>query len=113
MAATNMLFPFWEEEFGTDTNSSAEGSPSAEDVRAGLSEGLAIVSEIFGVVIGIVGNVAILADGTEVPVSDLGPTTAGAEPLPPEPDEWIEGVPNVATLGLGLVALLGVIMVLK
>jgi len=110
MAATNA--PFWVTDF-TMEDTTTEGSPSADDVRAALSDGLAVFSEIFGVVIDVVGNVAILADGSEVPVSSLGNTTAGEEPIEPEKEEWIEGVPNTATLGLGLVALVLVAAVLR
>ena len=109
MSATNA--PFWV--IPTGEGESPAGSPSPEDVQAGISAGLQVFSEIFGLVVGIVGNIAVLADGTRVPVSELGVTTVNEEPLPPENEEWIEGVPNVATIGFGLLALLGVALVLK
>ena len=91
-----------------DGGETAAGSPSPEDVAEGLALGMSIVSEVFGVVVAVVGGIATLADGTEVPVEALGTTTAGGAPLPPE--TWIPGVPNVAAIGLGIV---GLVLLLK
>lgn len=108
MAATNA--PFWITNFGNEEDVSSE-SPSPDDVRKGIQEGLSIFSEIFGAVVGIVGDIAILADGTQVPVAELGVTYANDEPLPPA--TWIEGVPNAATLALGIGAVVLLVAVLR
>lgn len=82
----------------------ASGSPSASDVEEKLALGLNVFSIGFGVVVSIAGGIATLANGEQVPVSSLGPTTANNAPLDADPETWIEGVPNVAVLGLGALA---------
>lgn len=85
------------------------GSPSESSVEDKLAQGAAVFSTVWGVVVSVAGGIATLASGQEVPVSSLGPVTADNDPIPPDSEEWIEGVPNVAVLGLG--ALLAVILV--
>jgi len=94
----------WDEVGVLEEGAGSQGSPSPEDIAAGLDQGLVIFSKVFGVVVSVVGGIATLADGRQVPVAELGVTTAGGEELPPE--SWIEGVPNVAVLGIGAVLLI-------
>ena len=85
------------------------GSPSESSVEDKLAQGAAVFSTVWGVVVSVAGGIATLENGEQVPVSSLGPTTADGDPLDAAPETWIEGVPNVAVLGLG--ALLAVILV--
>ena len=94
----------WNDVPDMGNDDSAGTAPSPEDVSAALDQGLGVFSKIFGVVVSVAGGIATLEDGTQVPVAELGDTAAGGELLAPAP--WIAGVPNVATIGLGLVALI-------
>jgi hypothetical protein len=85
------------------------GSPSESSLEDKLAQGASVFSTVWGVVVSTAGGIATLASGQQVPVSSLGPVTADNDPIPPDPEEWIEGVPNVAVLGLG--ALFAVILV--
>ena len=98
----------WDDVPDMGGDDSAGSAPSPEDVSAALDQGLVVFSKIFGTVVSVVGGIATLADGTQVPVAELGDTAAGGELLAPAP--WIAGVPNVATIGFGLV---GLILLLK
>jgi len=94
----------------------SEESPSPEQVIDAINQGVEVFSSLFGAIVGVVQTasgetVAVTAGGEEVPVQELGPTYAGGEKI--EPETWIEGVPNTATLGLGLVALVLVAAVLR
>ena len=94
----------------------SEESPSPEQVADAINQGVEVVSSLVGAIVGIVQNasgeaVAVTASGEEVPGEDLGTTYADGEKI--EPETWIEGVPNTATLGLGLVALVLVAAVLR
>ncbi len=80
------------------------GSPNESSLEDKLNQGAAVFSTVWGVVVSVAGGIATLANGTEIPVSSLGPVTADADPIPPDPETWIEGVPNVAVLGLGALA---------
>jgi hypothetical protein len=87
----------------------ASGSPSASEVEERLALGFSVFSTALGLVVSVVNGIATLENGEQVPVSSLGPTTADGSPLDADPETWIEGVPNVAVLGLG--ALLAVLLV--
>ena len=90
---------------GQTNDDGTPGAPASEDeIRATLALGLEVFSEVFGVVVSVAGGVATLADGTKVPVAELGTTSVGGEPLPPAP--WIAGVPNAATIGIGAILLI-------
>jgi len=94
-----------------DDYTAEPGSPSADDVEGAIASGSRVVSAIFGVVVSVVGGIATLANGQQVPVYALGTTTTDDAELPPdEPAQWVEGVPNVALLGLGALVL---VMVLR
>ena len=80
------------------------GSPNESSLEDKLNQGAAVFSTVWGVVVSVAGGIATLANGTQIPVSSLGPVTANNDPIPPESEEWIEGVPNVAVLGLGALA---------
>jgi hypothetical protein len=103
----------WDDASGTlaefDQWEPASGSPSASEVEERIALGFSVFSTAFGMVVSVVNGIATLENGEQVPVSSLGPTTADGDPLDADPETWIEGVPNVAVLGLG--ALLAVILV--
>ena len=92
------------DQFLDEDNADPTDSPSESDVQAALDEGLVVFSKIWGVVVSVAGGIARLASGEEVPVSELGPTTAGGEELPPE--TWVPGVPNIAIIGIGAIVLI-------
>ena len=107
--------PIWDDITGSfdelDDFTAEPGSPSADDVEGAIASGSRVFSEIFGVVVSVAGGIATLANGQQVPVYALGTTTTDDADLPPdEPAQWVEGVPNVALLGLGALVL---VMVLR
>lgn len=91
-------------------------SPSPEQVLDIISQGVEIFAPLVGTIVAVVQNeqgqtVAVTSTGQEVPLDDIGPAYVEGEKI--EPDTWVEGVSNTATLGFGLVALILVAAVLR